>query len=58
MRNLSSGGANPSQWAKVAASNLEHLSRSESKKILAEAIKEQDWQLFSETFWIRFRDAW
>ena len=37
MRNLSSGGANPSQWAKVAASNLEHLSRSESKRILAEA---------------------
>jgi hypothetical protein len=37
MRNLSSGGANPSQWAKVAASNLEHLSRSESKKILVEA---------------------
>ncbi len=37
MRNLSSGGANPSQWAKVAASNLEHLSRSESKRILADA---------------------
>jgi CRP-like cAMP-binding protein len=37
MRNLSSGGANPSQWAKVATSNLEHLSRSESKRFLAEA---------------------
>src|SRR6202453_180946 len=37
IRNLSAGGANPSRWAKVASSNLEHLSRSEAKKILAEA---------------------
>ena len=37
IRNLSSGGANPSQWAKVAASSLEHLSRNEAKQILAES---------------------
>ena len=37
IRNLSSGGTNPSQWVRVAASNLEHLSRSESEKALAEA---------------------
>jgi len=37
IRNLSSGGANPSQWARVAASNLEHLSRSEADRILTEA---------------------
>jgi CRP-like cAMP-binding protein len=35
--NLSSGGANPSQWARVASSNLEHLSKSEAEKVLAEA---------------------
>ena len=35
--NLSSGGADPSRWAKVAASNLEHLSRDEAAKILTEA---------------------
>ena len=37
IRNLSSGGANPSRWARIAASSLEHLSRSESEKMLAEA---------------------
>ncbi len=37
IRNLSPGGANPSRWAKVVASSLKHLSRSESEKILAEA---------------------
>ncbi len=37
LRNLSSGGANPSRWAKVAASTLDHLSRSEAEKLLAEA---------------------
>lgn len=37
IKNLSSGGANPSRWAKVAASNLEHLSKSEAAKILTEA---------------------
>jgi CRP-like cAMP-binding protein len=37
LRNLSSGEANPTQWARVAASNLEHLSRSEAEKALAEA---------------------
>jgi CRP-like cAMP-binding protein len=36
IRNLSSG-ANPSQWARVAASNLEHLSRTEAEKALTEA---------------------
>jgi CRP-like cAMP-binding protein len=37
LKNLSSGASNPSRWAKVAASNLEHLSRSEAEKILVEA---------------------
>jgi zinc transporter ZupT len=37
IRNLSSGAANPSQWAKVAASNLDHLSKSEAEKMLVEA---------------------
>jgi CRP-like cAMP-binding protein len=35
--NLSAGGANPSRWARIAASNLEHLSRSEAERILSEA---------------------
>jgi CRP-like cAMP-binding protein len=37
IRNLSSGAANPSRWAKVASSNLEHLSRSEAERMLVEA---------------------
>jgi zinc transporter ZupT len=37
IRNLSSGGSNPSQWARVATSNLEHLTRSEAQKILTQA---------------------
>jgi len=37
IRNLSSGGSNPSRWATVATSNLEHISRSEAEKLLAEA---------------------
>jgi CRP-like cAMP-binding protein len=35
--NLSAGGPNPTTWAKVASGSLEHLSRSETSKILAEA---------------------
>jgi len=35
--NLSAGGPNPATWAKVATGSLEHLSRSEANKILAEA---------------------
>lgn len=37
VRNLSSGDRDPSRWARVATSSLEHLSRHESEKILAEA---------------------
>jgi CRP-like cAMP-binding protein len=37
IRNLSSGGANPSRWARVATGSLEHLSRSEAQKFLHEA---------------------
>jgi CRP-like cAMP-binding protein len=37
IKNLSSDGRNAARWAKVADSNLEHLSRSEAEKILAEA---------------------
>jgi CRP-like cAMP-binding protein len=37
IRNLSSGAGNPTEWAKVASSNLEHLSRSEAQKMLVEA---------------------
>src|SRR6202522_4115781 len=37
IRNLSAGAANPSRWAKVAASNLEHLSKSEAEKMLVQA---------------------
>jgi CRP-like cAMP-binding protein len=36
IKNLSSS-ANPSQWARVASSSLEHLSRSEAERILNEA---------------------
>ena len=34
--NLSAGGSNPATWAKVASGSLEHLSRSEANKMLAE----------------------
>jgi CRP-like cAMP-binding protein len=37
--NLSSGDSNPSRWAKVATSSLEHLTRSEVERILADAGK-------------------
>ena len=37
IRNLSSGAADPSRWAKVASSNLEHLSKSEAEKMLVAA---------------------
>lgn len=37
IKNLSAGAGNPSRWAKVASSNLEHLSRSEAEKMLVEA---------------------
>jgi CRP-like cAMP-binding protein len=38
IRNLSSGSSNnPYQWARVATSNLEHLSRREAEQALAEA---------------------
>src|SRR5262249_18372465 len=35
--NLSAGGPNPTTWAKVASRSLDHLSRSEANKLLAEA---------------------
>lgn len=35
--NLSVGSSNPATWAKVATGSLEHLSRSEASKILAQA---------------------
>jgi zinc transporter ZupT len=37
IRNLSSGGPKAAKWAMVAASNLEHLSKSEADRILSEA---------------------
>jgi CRP-like cAMP-binding protein len=37
IRNLSSGGSDPSTWARVASSNLEHISRGEANKMLREA---------------------
>ena len=58
IKNLSSGGSNPSQWAKVATSNLEHLTRSEAERMLPRPARERGWQSFSETFSIRFLDAW
>jgi len=36
INNLSAGGPNPAKWAKVASSSLEHVSRAEANKILAE----------------------
>ena len=35
--NLSSGGSDPSTWAKVASDSLDHISRAEANKMLAEA---------------------
>lgn len=37
IKNLSSGAGNPARWARVAAGNLEHLSRNEAEKMLVEA---------------------
>lgn len=37
--NLSSGGANPEIWAKVASRSLDHISRSETNRMLREAGK-------------------
>jgi cyclic nucleotide-binding protein len=37
IRNLSSGGSNPSKWASVASHSLEHISRGEANKMLREA---------------------
>ena len=34
--NLSAGGSNPTTWAKVASSSLEHVSRQEANRLLAE----------------------
>ncbi len=39
IRNLSSGGANPSTWARLASHSLEHISRAEANKILRQAGK-------------------
>ena len=35
--NLSSGGSDPSTWAKVASNSLDHVSRAEANKMLTEA---------------------
>jgi zinc transporter ZupT len=37
IRNLTAGGASAQTWAKVASSNLEHLTRKESDEIFAKA---------------------
>jgi CRP-like cAMP-binding protein len=37
INNLSSGGTNPLTWAKVAMTNLDHLSRNERNQMLVEA---------------------
>jgi CRP-like cAMP-binding protein len=37
IRNLSSGDRNPARWARIATRNMEHLTRRESEKMLAEA---------------------
>ena len=39
IRNLSSGGSNPSTWARLASHSLEHISRAEANKILRQAGK-------------------
>ena len=36
IRNLSSGGPDPSRWARVASRSLEHVSRGEANKLLRE----------------------
>jgi CRP-like cAMP-binding protein len=36
IRNLSVGGPNPSTWARIASSNVQHLSRDEAHKLLVE----------------------
>jgi len=37
IHNLSTGGANPSRWAKVAMHNIDHISHAERNKMLLEA---------------------
>jgi CRP-like cAMP-binding protein len=37
IRNLSSGGSDPSTWARVASQSLEHISRADANKLLREA---------------------
>jgi CRP-like cAMP-binding protein len=37
IRNLSSGGSDPSTWARVASHNIEHVSRAEANRMLREA---------------------
>jgi zinc transporter ZupT len=37
INNLSSGGANPEVWAKVASRSLDHVSRNETNKMLSKA---------------------
>jgi CRP-like cAMP-binding protein len=39
IRNLSSGGSNPSTWARLASQSLEHISRAETNEILRQAGK-------------------
>ena len=39
IRNLSSGGAEPARWARVASQSLEHVSRGTANKMLREAGK-------------------
>jgi CRP-like cAMP-binding protein len=36
IRNLSAGGPNPSTWARIASSSVQHLSREEAHKLLVE----------------------
>jgi CRP-like cAMP-binding protein len=36
IRNLSAGGPNPSTWARIASSSVQHLSRDEAHKLLVE----------------------
>jgi CRP-like cAMP-binding protein len=36
IRNLSAGGPNPSTWARIASSSIQHLSRDEAHKLLVE----------------------
>ena len=39
IRNLSSGGSNPSTWARLASHSLDHMSRAEANKMLRQAGK-------------------